>query len=33
MKSPEGEVVDFGPNLKARGNVEQWVRGQLIGHL
>jgi dynein heavy chain len=23
--SPEGECVDFGPNLKARGNVENWL--------
>ena len=25
MKSPEGEVIDYGPNLKARGNVEIWL--------
>ena len=25
MRSPEGEAVDFGPNLKARGNVENWL--------
>ena len=25
MESPEGEVVDLGKNLKARGNVEDWL--------
>ena len=25
MKSPQGEVVDFGPTLKARGDVETWL--------
>ena len=25
MNSPEGENVEYGPNLKARGNVENWL--------
>ena len=27
MFSPEGELVDYAPNTKARGNVETWLTG------